>query len=283
MYENECVAASGVFRGAGTSCTPNPCIPYDSTCVIISEVVQGAESGSCPRWVELTNTGNADFAFLEGGLIVQTADSNDVTVDVDLTGLVIPAGQSVVVNSNVSGACTGAFHSIYSQTPDFSTNVTFGYGNERLILTDTADGSNLVDIYGEFGVNGTGQPWEFTSGYSYRLSPWRVGRGGTFVPAEWFFGGVGSLTGANPTDLLLALTTPGTHTFDGPCTGQRGDMNCDGVISYADINPFVLALGNQSSYEAAYPACYWINADCNNDGQVSYADINPFVALVSSQ
>ena len=281
LYEAECLAASGVFQGAGTSCTPNPCIAYDSTCIIISEVVQGAESGSCPRWVELTNTGSAEFAFLAGGLIVQTADSNDVTVDVDLTGLVIPAGESVVINSNVSGACTGAFQSIYSQTPDFMTNVAFGFGNERLILTDTADGSHLIDIYGEFGVNGTGQPWEFTSGYAYRLPPWAFGEGGTFVPWEWYFGGVGSLTGGDPTALLLSLTTPGTHTLSGACTGLRGDMDCDGEITYADINPFVVALTGQSAYEAMYPGCYWINADCSRDAQVTYADINPFVVLLA--
>ena len=63
---------------------------------------------------------------------------------------------------------------------------------------------------------------------------------------------------------------------------QPGDTNCDGLVSYADINPFVLALAGQAGYEARYPDCDWYSADCNNDGSVTYADINPFVKLLNS-
>ena len=66
-----------------------------------------------------------------------------------------------------------------------------------------------------------------------------------------------------------------------PVVPLPGDMNCDSVVNFVDINPFVLALTGQASYEAAYPACYWLNADCNGDGNVNFADINPFVALLS--
>lgn len=60
-----------------------------------------------------------------------------------------------------------------------------------------------------------------------------------------------------------------------------GDVNCDGVRSFADINPFVLAVSDEAGYRAQYPDCDWLNADCNGDGVVSYADINPFVALLA--
>ena len=60
-----------------------------------------------------------------------------------------------------------------------------------------------------------------------------------------------------------------------------GDMNCDGVINFADINPFVLALTGQAAYEAAFPSCRWLNADVNGDSQVNFADINPFVAKLT--
>jgi FtsP/CotA-like multicopper oxidase with cupredoxin domain len=62
-----------------------------------------------------------------------------------------------------------------------------------------------------------------------------------------------------------------------------GDLNCDSTISYADINPFVLALTSQTAYEAQFPDCDWMSADCNSDGVVSYADINPFVAMLAGQ
>jgi hypothetical protein len=61
-----------------------------------------------------------------------------------------------------------------------------------------------------------------------------------------------------------------------------GDLDCDGVISYGDINPFVLALQSQSAYDTQYPDCNWMNADINHDSVVSYGDINPFVGLLSA-
>lgn len=93
--------------------------------------------------------------------------------------------------------------------------------------------------------------------------------------------------GMGPTDTYV--TYPGWNIDDFKLTALdctlpllQGDMNCDGVLSYADINPFVLAISSQAAYEAAYPACHWLNADCNSDGIVSYADINAFVSCVSS-
>ncbi len=62
-----------------------------------------------------------------------------------------------------------------------------------------------------------------------------------------------------------------------------GDLNCDGVVGFADINPFVLRLANPDQYAAAFPDCPEQNADINQDGMVSFGDINPFVALLSAR
>ncbi len=60
-----------------------------------------------------------------------------------------------------------------------------------------------------------------------------------------------------------------------------GDLNCDGVVNFDDINAFVLALSNPSAYHAAYPSCDILNGDVNGDGAVTFDDINAFVALLS--
>lgn len=67
----------------------------------------------------------------------------------------------------------------------------------------------------------------------------------------------------------------------GPFQFLTGDTNCDGVIGFSDINPFVLALTSATDYVARYPTCARLNADCNLDGQVDFGDINPFVALLT--
>ncbi len=59
-----------------------------------------------------------------------------------------------------------------------------------------------------------------------------------------------------------------------------GDMNCDGRITFADIDPLVLALSGESAYYAVYPNCNWLNADCNGSGTVTFADIDALIALL---
>ena len=60
-----------------------------------------------------------------------------------------------------------------------------------------------------------------------------------------------------------------------------GDVNCDGVISYADIAPFVLAISDRTAYEHRYFSCDFMLADIDGDGYANYGDINAFVALLS--
>jgi hypothetical protein len=63
---------------------------------------------------------------------------------------------------------------------------------------------------------------------------------------------------------------------------HAGDVNCDGTVDFADINPFVLALTDDAAYQETYPGCWPENADINEDGSVDFGDINPFVVLLTS-
>jgi hypothetical protein len=76
---------------------------------------------------------------------------------------------------------------------------------------------------------------------------------------------------------------PGAGCLEHPCELPvvTGDLDCDGAVTFDDINPFVLALSNPATYEAAYPNCNIWNADCNSDGLVNFDDINPFVWILS--
>jgi len=59
-----------------------------------------------------------------------------------------------------------------------------------------------------------------------------------------------------------------------------GDANCDGMVSFADINPFVQALIDPEAYQYAYPDCWAGNVDINADGTLTFGDINPFIDLL---
>jgi hypothetical protein len=65
-----------------------------------------------------------------------------------------------------------------------------------------------------------------------------------------------------------------------------GDSNCDGGISWRDIDFFVAAMNdNAAAWEAMFtgdPACTFYNNDVNEDGTVNWRDIDPFVALMNT-
>ncbi len=63
------------------------------------------------------------------------------------------------------------------------------------------------------------------------------------------------------------------------CPPVPGDMNCDGELSFGDINPFVMALTNPAGYQQQYPDCDINHGDVNGNGTFGFDDINPFVAL----
>lgn len=81
----------------------------------------------------------------------------------------------------------------------------------------------------------------------------------------------------------------GTTCTPNPCiTLCAGDLNCDGVVDYGDIDPFVAAIGCIGGDPSCWPPagvpadCPWLNGDCDGDGDVTYSDIDPFVARIGA-
>ena len=70
------------------------------------------------------------------------------------------------------------------------------------------------------------------------------------------------------------------HEWDyfrfGAVSAVVGDVNCDGSVDIADINPFVAVLSGREASQG----CPAENADINGDGQVNFVDINAFVDLL---
>jgi hypothetical protein len=87
----------------------------------------------------------------------------------------------------------------------------------------------------------------------------------------------GDVTGtANPVIITMGSNKTVTAHF-----GRLGDLNCDGVVDFGDINPFVLAVTNAGEYQADFPDCFLLHGDFNGDGVVDFGDINPFVDALS--
>lgn len=61
---------------------------------------------------------------------------------------------------------------------------------------------------------------------------------------------------------------------------RLGDLNCDGHVTFADIDPFILALSSGTGYDMAYPDCDRTLADCNSDSYIDFGDIDAFVGVL---
>ncbi len=220
VTQQDCSFAGGLYLGDGSDCSGG-CPGSSGDCLIISEVVDGDRSGGTPKWIEITNTGSSPYQFPAGGVIVQVNAATDRTVDVDLTGVIIAAGDSYVICGTGSSG-QAIFEDTYGFSADlYSGNIT-GNGNDRYILTDAADGSNLIDIYGTLDSDNTSlpSPWSYADAVALRIPAASSGNSGTFNPAEWTITSLDAPDDASQKAALQANTTPGTHTYD-PCTGGQ--------------------------------------------------------------
>lgn len=168
----------------------------------------------------------------------------------------------------------------YGFLPAFWVDVTNEIPDEYQNGAESADGPAPVVIFQDTIVYPEPpEPEAFSADLTIELSP--AGRGHVEArniylgEAEVYVDGIGTVT----VD-ILEVHIQGSVSVDA-IPYPVGDMNCDGVIDFADINPFVTALTGIGPYEANYPGCDWLNGDVNNDGTVDFMDINPFVGLLS--
>ena len=80
---------------------------------------------------------------------------------------------------------------------------------------------------------------------------------------------------------LSGVRAQGTVTVD-PFDRCPGDLNCDGVVDFDDIDLFVEALSYPGGDGWPYAPCPWLNGDTDNDGDVDFDDIDPFVGLIGT-
>jgi hypothetical protein len=203
--------------------------------LIISEVVDATLPGGLPKFVELTNTGAGpvDLSLYSIGNFSNGASLLGGGASTMLSGTLGSCESYVISWENGDEPGIGLFFDTYGFDPDNFDLGAFTNGDDVYALflgAATGDGSDatLIDVYGEIGVDGTGMVWEYTDGYSYRLT---ATASPTFDAAQWFIGGANSLEDAGGDDvvelaLILSLTTPGTHV----CTPIAIEVNSFGQV-----------------------------------------------------
>jgi hypothetical protein len=267
LTQADCEAGGGTYGGDDTTCAdPIPCAALVPANLVISEVVDGSLPGGQPKWVEITN---CDAVAVDLSIYsIGNFNNGSLTLAAPATALagMLAAGDSYVFAYSASTDMT--FETTYGFPPDQFAGGGFINGDDVVALFlgfASGDGSNanLVDVYGEIGVDGTGTAWEYTDSYANRLP----GSAATdvFNAAEWTFGGPAALeTGDDAQDLILlqTLTFPGVHDCEAKIACPW-DLNRDGDVGFADL----LAVLSDWGPCAGCPADF----DGNND--VGFADL----------
>jgi hypothetical protein len=220
--------------------------------LVINEVVDGTLPGGLPKFVELVNTGasTVDVTAFEMANFNNGSTLPGGGAGTTLTGGPLAAGGYYVVAYEFSGSNT-SFSSVYGTAPDLFIG-PFVNGDDVLALRDSGTQA-VVDVYGVIGVDGTGEVWEYTDGYSWRCG---TNANATFDPNDWFFGGPAasyctagtSLGGCAAAMSGVGLASASASSgFTLSATGV--DDNRSGILFFGTNGPALLPWGGGTSMQ----------------------------------
>ena len=186
-----------------------------STTLLISEVVDATLPGGLPKYVELTNTGSDTLDLSGFSVAIYNNANTTFSAFNGLSGTLMGGNSFVLSLEGGDSPGNGVFFDTYGFDPDSFNFGTVVNGNDVVALFE-GPGTTLLDIYRVIGVDGTGEVWEYTDGFTYR-NPDVTMANPVFDPSEWAFSGPNSLETGNDVEelaLILANTTPGSHDFN---------------------------------------------------------------------
>ena len=106
----------------------------------------------------------------------------------------------------------------------------------------------------------------------------RARRGAQVTALFLLFAGLSQAARADDLEFFLGdLGDPGGTIAGGHWIG---DMNCDRIVNFADIDPFVLTLTDPDQYQVQYPDCDILEADLDCNGVINFDDITAWINLI---
>ena len=152
--------------------------------LIITGIIDGPLSGGVPKAIELYAT--ADIADLSAYGLARVGNGGGSSGEASyaLTGSA-SAGDYLYAASEADG-----FTSFFGFAPTFSDAPIFVNGDDAIELYL---GGTRVDVVGDPEQDGTGQPWEYSDGWAYRMDG--TGPSATFDVTEWTYSGPDALDG----------------------------------------------------------------------------------------
>ena len=177
--------------------------------MVITGIVDGPLTGGTPKAIEfyvLTDIPNLNqyrFSNFNNG-------STTPTSTFTFPNISVTAGTRIWVATEIPN-----FTAFFGFPPNYTSNAINVNGNDAIRLFF---GTQILDEFGVVGVDGTGQPWEYTDGWAYRVN--NTGPDGSvFTLANWTFSGIDALDNET-SNATAAIPFPiGTYTATPPtCT-----------------------------------------------------------------
>ncbi len=141
----------------------------------IHEVVDHADSAQV-KYIELHNMGTGSIDMT--GFSVHRYSNGESTSDhVELPGQLLPADGTYVI-CNSSGA--EDFETLFGRAPSGTSSSINGNGDDVYALQN---GTAVLDVFGQIGVDGSDEPWEYTDSVVKRAAT--AGPTPVFNVGEW--------------------------------------------------------------------------------------------------
>jgi len=139
-----------------------------------------AQDGSSPKGVELMALKNIADLSLFG---VGSANNGGGTDGQEFTfpAVAATAGQYIYVVGSNQGV---KFNTFFGFTADYESGAMFINGDDAMELYEN---TQVIDLFGDINVDGTGQAWEYLDGWAYRNA--NTGPNSTFTIGNWTFSG----------------------------------------------------------------------------------------------
>lgn len=199
--------------------------------LVLTGVIDGPLTGGTPKAIEIKVLKDVADLSIYGFGSANDGGSSDGE-EFSFPAVSATAGDVIYVATESTG-----FMEFFGLAPDYTSAAANVDGNDAIELFKNG---SVVDVFGDINVDGTGEPWEYTDGWAYRLTG--TGPDGTtFVFGNWTFSGPDALDGevtngsaATPLPIGTYLPVNEPPQADAGADQQvtiRTDVNLDGSNS----------------------------------------------------
>lgn len=198
--------------------------------MIITGVADGPLSGGTPKVIEFYVINNISDLSVYG---FGSANNGGGTDGEEFTfpAVSATAGDFIYVAGDSAG-----FYDFFGFDADYrNVNAALINGDDAVELFMNG---NVVDIFGDINVDGSGQAWDYMDGWAYRLNGTGPD-GSTFVLGNWTYSGINQLEGGTTNATCTSAFPIGTYSLSAAMPMVNFEMSSHTVmedVGNVDVN-----------------------------------------------